>query len=110
MWPLSTYALQTMVLYIFNLFHKELHTPLDCLYAFLRYYSEFDWSRYGLTIEGPVLLSEMATAAVAAVARQPFDHLEWICLNLIGRRRFSETERVPMESEIANFHVEKIES
>lgn len=54
-WLLSTYALQTLVLYVFNLFHKQLHTPLDVLYAFLRYYSEFDWSRYCLTIEGPVL-------------------------------------------------------
>ncbi|TVU21236.1 hypothetical protein EJB05_30861, partial [Eragrostis curvula] len=56
---LSTYALETLVLYIFNLFHKSLHGPLEALYRFLEYFSKFDWDKYGINLNGPVLLSSL---------------------------------------------------
>ncbi|TVU37229.1 hypothetical protein EJB05_10532, partial [Eragrostis curvula] len=56
---LSTYALETLVLHIFNLFHKSLHGPLEALYRFLEYYSKFDWDKYGISLSGPVLLSSL---------------------------------------------------
>ncbi|GJN33426.1 hypothetical protein PR202_gb22024 [Eleusine coracana subsp. coracana] len=54
---ISTYALETLVLYIFNLFHKSLHGPLEALYRFLEYFSKFDWDKYGISLFGPVHLS-----------------------------------------------------
>lgn len=35
------------------------------LYAFLRYYSRFDWATYCVTINGPVRKSDAATGAPA---------------------------------------------
>lgn len=30
---ISTYALETLVLYIFNMFHKSLHGPLEVIFG-----------------------------------------------------------------------------
>jgi hypothetical protein len=54
---ISTYALETLVLYIFNLFHTSLQSPLQVLYTFLDFFSKFDWGKYCLSIRGPVPLS-----------------------------------------------------
>ncbi|XP_042054531.1 uncharacterized protein LOC121799277 [Salvia splendens] len=40
---ISTYALETLVLYIFNLYHSALEGPLAVLYKFLDCFSKFDW-------------------------------------------------------------------
>ncbi|XP_040385834.1 uncharacterized protein LOC102710836 isoform X3 [Oryza brachyantha] len=61
---LSTYALETLVLYIFNIFHKSLHGPLEALYKFLEYFSKFDWEKYCISLNGPVLLSSLPNLAV----------------------------------------------
>lgn len=49
---LSTYALETMVLYIINYFHENAKTPLEVLHLFLKYFSTFDWEQRYLTLEG----------------------------------------------------------
>lgn len=49
---LSTYALETMVLYIISYFHEHAKTPLEVLHLFLRYFSEFDWEQHYLSLEG----------------------------------------------------------
>uniref|UniRef100_A0A0D9X2Y3 Polymerase nucleotidyl transferase domain-containing protein n=1 Tax=Leersia perrieri TaxID=77586 RepID=A0A0D9X2Y3_9ORYZ len=56
---ISTYALETLVLYIFNMFHKCLHSPVEALYKFLEYFSKFDWDNYCISLNGPVLLSSL---------------------------------------------------
>ncbi|WOL06358.1 hypothetical protein Cni_G15090 [Canna indica] len=56
---ISTYALETMVLYVFNLFHKSLDAPLAVLYRFLDYYSKFDWDNYCVSLQGPVSISSL---------------------------------------------------
>uniref|UniRef100_A0A804MU33 PAP/OAS1 substrate-binding-related domain-containing protein n=2 Tax=Zea mays TaxID=4577 RepID=A0A804MU33_MAIZE len=61
---ISTYALETLVLYIFNMFHKSLHGPLEVLYKFLEYFSKFDWDRYGISLNGPVDLSSLPSLTV----------------------------------------------
>ncbi|KAK6943255.1 hypothetical protein RJ641_028632 [Dillenia turbinata] len=62
----STYALETMVLYIFNLFHSSLDGPFAVLYKFLDYFSKFDWDKYCLTIDGPVRISLLPELVVEA--------------------------------------------
>ncbi|KAH9314338.1 hypothetical protein KI387_022965, partial [Taxus chinensis] len=56
---ISTYALETLVLYIFNRFHASLHGPLEVLYRFLDYFSKFDWERYCVSLQGPVSISAL---------------------------------------------------
>ncbi|CAH8388610.1 unnamed protein product [Eruca vesicaria subsp. sativa] len=56
---ISTYALETLVLYIFHLFHSSLDGPLSVLYKFLDYFSKFDWDKYCISLNGPVCLSSL---------------------------------------------------
>uniref|UniRef100_J3LNK0 PAP/OAS1 substrate-binding-related domain-containing protein n=1 Tax=Oryza brachyantha TaxID=4533 RepID=J3LNK0_ORYBR len=64
---ISTYALETLILYIFNLFHKSLHGPLEVLYRFLEYFSKFDWDNYCISLNGPVALSSLPNQIVEAI-------------------------------------------
>ncbi|KAL9227803.1 hypothetical protein vseg_003453 [Gypsophila vaccaria] len=51
---ISTYALETLVLYIFHLFHSFLDGPLAVLHKFLDYFSKFDWENLCVSLSGPV--------------------------------------------------------
>jgi len=55
---ISTYALETLVLYLFNKHHavRPFTTPLQLLHAFLTEFGAFDWDRYCLTLRGPARL------------------------------------------------------
>ena len=53
---LSTYALNVMVVYIFNMDPKLAH-PLEVLRAFLNTFAHWDWDSSVLTIDGPVAIS-----------------------------------------------------
>ncbi|XP_052187428.1 uncharacterized protein LOC127798131 [Diospyros lotus] len=61
---ISTYALETLVLYIFHLFHASLNGPLAVLYRFLDYYSNFDWENYCISLKGPVNKSSLPDIVV----------------------------------------------
>ncbi|XP_078159988.1 nucleotidyltransferase family protein isoform X3 [Carex rostrata] len=63
----STYALETLVLYIFNLFHESLDGPLSVLYKFLEYFSTFDWDKYCISLYGPVKLSSLPNLDVEMI-------------------------------------------
>ncbi|KAA8517667.1 hypothetical protein F0562_015141 [Nyssa sinensis] len=56
---ISTYALETLVLYIFHYFHSTLNGPLAVLYTFLDYFSKFDWDNYCISLTGPVRISSL---------------------------------------------------
>ncbi|KAI3432443.1 hypothetical protein D9Q98_003995 [Chlorella vulgaris] len=56
---ISSYALEVLVLYIFNLHHAELHTPLDVLRRFLSVLGSFDWEHYCLTLQGPLPIATL---------------------------------------------------
>ncbi|CAL5388957.1 unnamed protein product [Camellia sinensis] len=56
---ISTYALETLVLYIFHFFHSALNGPLAVLYRFLDYFSKFDWDNYCISLIGPVRISSL---------------------------------------------------
>ena len=59
---ISTYALETLVLYVLNKFHAKLSltTPLEVLHAFLRVFADFDWDAHAVSIHGPVRLADLA--------------------------------------------------
>ncbi|KAK6927186.1 hypothetical protein RJ641_008905 [Dillenia turbinata] len=56
---ISTYALETLVLYVFHLFHSSLNGPLSVLYRFLYYFSKFDWENNCIRLSGPVRKSSL---------------------------------------------------
>ncbi|CAN8254733.1 unnamed protein product [Cochlearia groenlandica] len=61
---ISTYALETLVLYIFHRFHSSLNGPLAVLYKFLDYFSKFDWDNYCISLSGPICLSSLPEIVV----------------------------------------------
>ncbi|KAL1809741.1 hypothetical protein ACET3Z_026731 [Daucus carota] len=54
---ISTYALESLILYIFHMFNSSLNGPLAALHRFLVYYSKFDWENYCISLNGPVCIS-----------------------------------------------------
>ncbi|WOG92797.1 hypothetical protein DCAR_0312073 [Daucus carota subsp. sativus] len=51
---ISTYALETLVLYIFHVYNSNFTGPLEVLYRFLEFFSKFDWEHYCVSLWGPV--------------------------------------------------------
>ncbi|KAJ0939890.1 hypothetical protein HanRHA438_Chr02g0066431 [Helianthus annuus] len=60
---LSTYALETLVLYIFGMYNASLASPM-VLYVLLEYYSKFNWDKFGISIDGPVNFSLLPNIVV----------------------------------------------
>ncbi|KAJ4843432.1 hypothetical protein Tsubulata_021600 [Turnera subulata] len=56
---ISTYALETLVLYIFHVFNSSFAGPLEVLYRFLEFFSKFDWENYCISLWGPVPISSL---------------------------------------------------
>lgn len=55
---LSTFAVTSMVLLVLNIYFEECKTPLGLFSKFLEYYSKFDWMKFGVSVCGPVSLSD----------------------------------------------------
>ncbi|XP_007011348.2 PREDICTED: uncharacterized protein LOC18587491 isoform X1 [Theobroma cacao] len=91
---ISTYALETLILYIINIFHSSLCGPLAVLYKFLDYYSTFDWENYCVSINGPVPLSSPS----AVVAESPENDGDEPLLSQDFLRHCREMFSVPMQS------------
>ncbi|KAK1399458.1 hypothetical protein POM88_009321 [Heracleum sosnowskyi] len=51
---ISTYALETLVLYIFHVYNSNFTGPLEVLYRFLEFFSKFDWEHFCVSLWGPV--------------------------------------------------------
>ncbi|CBI40504.3 unnamed protein product, partial [Vitis vinifera] len=56
---ISTYALETLVLYIFHVFNNSFTGPLEVLYRFLEFFSSFDWDNFCVSLWGPVPISSL---------------------------------------------------
>uniref|UniRef100_A0A7N0U3C5 Polymerase nucleotidyl transferase domain-containing protein n=1 Tax=Kalanchoe fedtschenkoi TaxID=63787 RepID=A0A7N0U3C5_KALFE len=56
---ISTYGLETLVLYIFHIFNNTFKGPLEVLYRFLEFFSKFDWENYCVSLLGPVPLDSL---------------------------------------------------
>ncbi|XVF00370.1 hypothetical protein REPUB_Repub03eG0279700 [Reevesia pubescens] len=98
---ISTYALETLILYIINIFHSSLCGPLAVLYKFLDYYSTFDWENYCISITGPVSISSLP----AVVAETPENDGDELLLSLNFLRHCREVYSVPNQSLEIGAHV-----
>eukprot|EP00004_Rigifila_ramosa_P017213 TRINITY_DN4164_c0_g1_i1.p1 TRINITY_DN4164_c0_g1~~TRINITY_DN4164_c0_g1_i1.p1 ORF type:complete len:1108 (-),score=148.62 TRINITY_DN4164_c0_g1_i1:35-3028(-) len=56
---MSTYALETLILYLFNTHGHVIQTPFQVLWMFLSIFGSFDFDRLGISIRGPFLLSSL---------------------------------------------------
>lgn len=56
---ISTYALETLVLYIFHVFNSSFSGPLEVLYRFLEFFSNFDWENFCVGLWGPVPIKSL---------------------------------------------------
>ncbi|KAK9758060.1 hypothetical protein RND81_01G204000 [Saponaria officinalis] len=56
---ISTYALETLVLYIFHIFNNSFTGPLEVLYRFLEFFCKFDWENFCVSLWGPVPVSSL---------------------------------------------------
>ncbi|GAA0173194.1 hypothetical protein LIER_26859 [Lithospermum erythrorhizon] len=56
---ISTYALETLVLYIFHVFNNSFAGPLEVLYRFLEFFSNFDFDNFCVSLWGPVPISSL---------------------------------------------------
>ena len=63
---LSSYALEVMVLYVLQHYHRRTRTPFALLVTYLQVFSAFDWSAYGLTLHGPIPLKQIGSSPPGA--------------------------------------------
>nr|KAJ0199435.1 hypothetical protein LSAT_V11C600324290 [Lactuca sativa] len=56
---ISTYALETLVLYIFHVFNNSFAGPLEVPYCFLEFFSNFDWENFCVNLWGLVPISSL---------------------------------------------------
>ncbi|XP_047337858.1 uncharacterized protein LOC124941562 [Impatiens glandulifera] len=98
---ISTYALETLVLYIFHMFHGSLNRPFEVLYQFLDYFSKFDWDNFGVSLKGPVLKS----AFPSIVVEKPENWGEDLMIRNDFFRECMDVFSVPSKSNDANLKV-----
>ncbi|MQM06257.1 hypothetical protein Taro_039076 [Colocasia esculenta] len=60
---ISTYALEILVLYIFHVFNNSFAGPLEVLYRFLEFFSNFDWDNFCVSLWGPVPITSLPDIA-----------------------------------------------
>ncbi|XP_010671503.1 uncharacterized protein LOC104888284 isoform X2 [Beta vulgaris subsp. vulgaris] len=60
---ISTYALETLVLYIFHVFDNSFAGPLEVLYRFMEFFSKFDWANFCVSLWGPVPICSLPSMA-----------------------------------------------
>eukprot|EP00808_Paulinella_micropora_P012735 g34703.t1 len=73
---LSTYALETLVLYILNMFSSMATTPLQVLEHCLTHLATFDFDKYCITAVGPLKLSTLKERQSAGETSGLEDHVE----------------------------------
>ncbi|CAO2838667.1 unnamed protein product [Amaranthus hypochondriacus] len=60
---ISTYALETLVLYIFHVFNNSFVGPLEVLYRFVEFFSKFDWANFCVSLWGPIPICSLPSMA-----------------------------------------------
>ncbi|KAJ7962553.1 Poly(A) RNA polymerase cid14 [Quillaja saponaria] len=72
---ISTYALETLVLYIFHVFNNSFTGPLEVLYRFLEFFSKFDWDNFCVSLWGPVPIRSLPDVTAEAPRKDGGDLL-----------------------------------
>ncbi|XP_074311885.1 uncharacterized protein LOC141647556 [Silene latifolia] len=96
---ISTYALETLVLYIFHLFHSSLNGPLAVLHKFLDYFSKFDWELLCVSLSGPIHVDSLPEV----VAEKPETNVSQLLLSDDFMRECVRKFSVPSRGGEANY-------
>jgi hypothetical protein len=67
---LSSWAVAVMLIWVFNSEGAKITSPVQALGHFLRLFASFDWSKYALTVRGPVNAADLSE--VASNRGEPF--------------------------------------
>ncbi|PWA84910.1 hypothetical protein CTI12_AA155270 [Artemisia annua] len=54
---------ETLILYIFHVFHASLNGRVEVLHRFLDYFAKFDWDNCCISFDGPVCKSSLPSLA-----------------------------------------------
>ncbi|XP_047335114.1 uncharacterized protein LOC124938674 isoform X2 [Impatiens glandulifera] len=100
---ISTYALETLVLYIFHHFHSTLDGPLSVLYKFLDYFSKFDWEHYCVSLFGPARLSSFPQI----IAEKPENGVDEVLLSDDIVKQIFGTSIIPLGNQNARMFPRK---
>ena len=60
-----------MTVWIFNAYGHKIRSPVQALLWFLKYFSEFDWYRYALTVSGAVSIEDLSPLSEEDLSSQP---------------------------------------
>lgn len=71
---LSLHSLKVMICFIFHAFGKRITHPLQALYYFLYYYSNFDWNKFALSVYGPVPIYDENDLSIHESFLKSFDN------------------------------------
>lgn len=71
---LSTYAINSIVISLFNEYGSSLTHPLQALYLFLDRMAEFPWHDSAMTVHGPVPLNSLPTMPLRKAVRKRDPH------------------------------------
>jgi hypothetical protein len=92
----SSYSLSILLLFILNKFSQSCTTPFMALWTWIQYFSQFDWSNYAVTVDGPVAVASVINGSFAQLqdlsdpenngnSYSPFETLAYRCRqNLAG--------------------------
>uniref|UniRef100_A0A7S2X5V6 PAP/OAS1 substrate-binding-related domain-containing protein n=1 Tax=Lotharella oceanica TaxID=641309 RepID=A0A7S2X5V6_9EUKA len=69
---LSGYALQRVVLTVFNGFYQEIKTPIQGFFKTLSYLESFDWQWHAMGLYGPIQLSSLPKSVLVEKSRCAF--------------------------------------
>jgi len=65
---LTPWAVTVMLMWVFNKEGHRIHSPIQALGHFLRTYAMFDWSKYALTVKGPVSAQDPASSTTTTAS------------------------------------------
>ncbi|RHY73564.1 hypothetical protein DYB30_000827 [Aphanomyces astaci] len=93
--PVSLYAIATLVLYVFNLYHDSIHLPLQAAAHFFGLFAAFPWDGFCVAIEGPRDLR-----SVTSPPQRPRDGAAplWMPPHLLRRHRSGRLDDPPPPS------------
>jgi hypothetical protein len=71
---LSSWSVLIMGVWLFNCYGGEISHPLKALVLFLRYYKDFDWINFALTVSGPVSIADLSPIESTEAVKRYIPH------------------------------------
>ena len=90
-----------MMIWVFNAYGSRIHSPLQALMMFLKYYSKFDWYRHTLTVHGAVSIEDLSPLTEEDAQREPKERFFSESLLSMYATRYDELGKKKMPGDAA---------